>query len=73
MVENPKTTPSAKIITPCRNDCRVDWNLQYCQGCNRTLGEIQQWQEYTHHQRLEIIKQTKHRDEIFFRDQCRFP
>lgn len=64
---------TTKIITPCRNACVVDWRLKYCTGCNRTLTEIQHWQEYTHDQRRDIIKQIKHRDETFFRDQCRLP
>ena len=62
-----------KNLTPCRNNCVVHWQLSYCTGCNRTLVEIQQWREYTLDQRRAIIKQTKHRDATFFRNQCRLP
>jgi len=73
MVDTQQTTTQEKILTPCRNQCVVDWKLQYCTGCRRTLLEIERWRDFSNDHRRDIIKQTKHRDEIFFRDQCRFP
>lgn len=59
-----------KIMTPCRSQCVVDWELQYCQGCLRSLEEIAAWRDLDHDDRLLIIKELEFRNEEYFRRQC---
>ncbi len=36
-----------QTTSPCRGLCVLDPTTEVCQGCNRTLTEIQCWSIYT--------------------------
>lgn len=44
------------MITPCVRICRLDPLLATCQGCGRTIEEIQDWGGYTEEQRKKIME-----------------
>ena len=47
--------PSAPIVNPCINICRMDLQGRYCQGCGRTLLEIGRWTDLSDAQRADVI------------------
>lgn len=71
MVEIKNQEKCSEMISPCRNNCQVNWELRYCQGCRRTLQEIEVWRDITDQARRDIIKHTKKRNDEYFRNQCR--
>jgi uncharacterized protein len=42
--------------SPCTNTCRIDPRSAFCQGCFRTLGEIERWGEMTHEEKSELLR-----------------
>ena len=46
--------------SPCNNECLIENG--YCVGCNRNSYEIFNWITFTEEQKLNILKQLKHRN-----------
>lgn len=44
-------------VTPCIGVCRVDKETKKCHGCDRTIEQISQWTNYSHEQRMKIMKE----------------
>ena len=51
----------AKIVTPCKNICKLDEEKQICKTCKRTELEIANWLDYSPAQRKVVMKQIKDR------------
>ncbi len=54
------------IESPCINVCSLDNATGYCQGCYRTIEEIQGWWDYTFSQKADVIKRSWARQEAAF-------
>lgn len=53
------TDIAAKIISPCIKECKVKNNI--CIGCGRNLYQIQNWLNYSHEVRSQIMKELYER------------
>lgn len=40
-------------LTPCTNVCRIE--NEVCIGCGRSLEQIENWLDYSHEKKQEII------------------
>jgi len=45
----------AEIESPCRQACALDPLLAQCEGCGRTVAEIQRWSDYSADERRRIM------------------
>ena len=54
------------VESPCINVCSMNNATGYCQGCYRTIEEIQSWWDYTFNQKSDVIKKTWARQEAAF-------
>lgn len=54
------------IQSPCIGVCSMDDLTGLCQGCYRTLGEIQQWWDLDSHQQKAIIHLAAMREAQLF-------
>jgi predicted Fe-S protein YdhL (DUF1289 family) len=50
-----------EVQSPCIGVCVVDDGNQLCQGCFRTLGEIQDWWNLNHNQKQKIVEEASQR------------
>lgn len=53
---------STGALSPCINVCVIDAQTGYCLGCYRTQQEITGWPQFSHGQKLQIIKELKARE-----------
>ena len=53
-------------VSPCINVCSMNNATGYCEGCYRTIEEIQGWWDYTLIQKADVIKKTMARQEAAF-------
>ena len=57
---------NAEIRSPCIGVCSMDDLSGFCQGCYRTMEEIQNWWEMDKHQQKEVVhKATQREAELF--------
>jgi uncharacterized protein len=54
------------VESPCINVCSMDAATGYCQGCYRTIDEIQGWWDLNFEQKAKVIKKTWAREEAAF-------
>lgn len=54
------------VESPCISVCSMNAATGYCQGCNRTIEEIQGWWDFTFVQKADVIKKTWARQEALF-------
>ena len=54
------------IQSPCIGVCSMDDLSGLCQGCYRTLDEIQQWWDLDSHQKKEVIHKAIKREANLF-------
>ena len=54
------------IPSPCIGVCSIDDLTGYCQGCYRTIEEIQHWWEMDKHQQTETIHKATQREADLF-------
>jgi uncharacterized protein len=54
------------VESPCINVCSMDATTGFCQGCYRTIEEIQGWWDLNFEQKAEVIKKTWAREEAAF-------
>jgi predicted Fe-S protein YdhL (DUF1289 family) len=52
------------IISPCKNQCRLNAQ-EFCEGCGRSLREIEQWWHYSDAQRRAIMSDLAQRPQHF--------
>lgn len=43
-------------VTPCVQICQIDKETRKCTGCGRTIDEIREWTNYTHEERMVIMR-----------------
>ena len=55
-----------EIESPCIGVCAMDEATGFCQGCYRTLDEIQQWWDLSNMQKQQIVDETNARFEQQF-------
>lgn len=44
-------------VTPCIGVCQIDKETKICRGCDRTIEQISQWSNYSHEERMKIMKE----------------
>ncbi|PPD56603.1 MAG: DUF1289 domain-containing protein [Methylotenera sp.] len=54
------------IQSPCIGVCSMDDLTGLCQGCYRTLEEIQQWWDLDSNQKKQVIHQVAEREAQLF-------
>lgn len=47
--------PDEGVPSPCVNVCRMSAVTGYCEGCQRTIGEIARWSAYSDHQKRAVL------------------
>ncbi|MDG1445409.1 MAG: DUF1289 domain-containing protein, partial [Methylophilaceae bacterium] len=55
-----------EVQSPCIGVCVVDEVSQLCQGCFRTLGEIQDWSDLSFSQKQAIVNEASQREAGLF-------
>jgi uncharacterized protein len=51
----------AAIISPCEKVCIVDPPSGLCQGCGRSLSEIERWTSYSDEERARVMSELPRR------------
>ena len=46
------------VVSPCINVCSMNGATGYCNGCYRTIEEIQGWWDYAFEQKADVLKKT---------------
>jgi hypothetical protein len=54
------------VASPCIGVCSMDDLTGLCQGCYRTLDEIQNWWDLDHAGKLAVVKQASERESAAF-------
>ena len=54
------------VESPCINVCSMNNATGYCEGCYRTIDEIQGWWDYTLNQKADVINKAWARQEAAF-------
>ena len=49
---------SSDEITVCVKICRLNMSQTHCIGCNRSLSEIEEWRDYSHERKKELVTIT---------------
>ena len=57
---------SKDVQSPCIGVCVIDENNQQCQGCFRTLDEIQGWWDLDNAQKKMIVDEAEQRSAALF-------
>lgn len=55
-----------EIPSPCIGVCSIDDNSGFCQGCFRTLEEIQQWWDMDNATKEKVVKSAAERESAAF-------
>lgn len=55
-----------EIESPCIGVCTIDETTGFCQGCFRTLEEIQGWWDMDNASKQNVVEQAKAREEAAF-------
>lgn len=58
----------AIIASPCIGVCSIDDTSGFCEGCYRTLEEIQQWWDMDNATKSEVINKASAREAAVFGD-----
>jgi predicted Fe-S protein YdhL (DUF1289 family) len=51
-----------KMKSPCVEYCMLDFEKQRCDGCKRTLEEIENWRDMPDDKKLALIEELKTRE-----------
>ena len=54
------------VESPCINVCSMNGATGYCNGCYRTIEEIQGWWDYTFEEKADVLNKTCARQEAVF-------
>ena len=57
---------TTEIQSPCIGVCSVDDLTQLCQGCFRTMDEIQAWWDLTNSQKQAVVNLAAEREAAAF-------
>lgn len=57
-----------EIASPCVGVCSIDESNGFCQGCFRTLEEIQRWWDLDNAAKADVIKLANARESAVFGD-----
>mgnify|MGYP003128198034 FL=1 len=52
---------SSDEITVCVKICRLNMSQTHCIGCNRSLSEIEEWRDYSHERKKELVLDLSNR------------
>ncbi len=55
-----------EVQSPCIGVCSVDEMTGFCQGCYRTLEEIQGWWDLDNAAKQKVVDEAKAREEAAF-------
>jgi uncharacterized protein len=55
-----------EVQSPCIGVCSVDEMTGFCQGCYRTLEEIQGWWDLDYAAKQKVVDEAKAREEAAF-------
>ncbi len=55
-----------EVQSPCIGVCVVDDGNQLCQGCFRTLDEIQDWWDLDNDQKQKVVEEASQRATALF-------
>jgi len=55
-----------EIQSPCIGLCSMDELSGFCQGCYRTIDEIQAWWDLTNQQKQQVINMAPEREAQMF-------
>ncbi len=55
-----------EIESPCIGVCSIDDATGFCQGCYRTLDEIQQWWDMDNAAKAAVVKAAEEREAAVF-------
>lgn len=55
-----------EVQSPCIGVCTIDDATGFCQGCFRTLEEIQGWWEYDNAVKAAVVKVASERESAAF-------
>ncbi len=53
---------STGTLSPCINVCIINAETGFCLGCYRTRGEISEWPQLAHAEKIRIIADLKERE-----------
>ncbi len=49
------------VASPCVDICRIDGRTGWCEGCGRTLGEIEAWPAMSPYRRTALLRDLPRR------------
>ncbi len=55
---------STTVPSPCTGVCRIDPTTAQCQGCQRTLSEIEAWSTLSNSQKLMVWRLLRQRRSV---------
>ena len=55
-----------EVQSPCIGVCSMDDSTGFCQGCYRTIEEIQGWWDFSFEKKSDVINKTLVRQEAAF-------
>lgn len=55
-----------EVQSPCISVCAMDESTGFCQGCYRTIEEIQAWWDIDNEARAEIVEKASVREAELF-------
>ena len=55
-----------EVKSPCISVCAMDESTGFCQGCFRTVEEIEQWWDLAPAQQREIVEKASEREAQLF-------
>lgn len=55
-----------EVQSPCIGVCSMDDSTGFCQGCYRTIEEIQGWWDFSVEKKSDVINKTLVRQEAVF-------
>ena len=61
-------TDQTMVLSPCVGVCTMDEDSGFCQGCFRTLEEMQQWWDMDNATKSAVIEKASARERAVFGD-----
>lgn len=52
-----------EVLSPCNNNCNMDFDTKLCKGCYRTLEEIMSWSTAHYEEKKKILELVEYRKE----------
>ena len=48
-------------LSPCKRECKLDEDNEYCVSCFRTINEISRWENFSDIEKNKILLKLKNR------------